>query len=157
MTRDAALGAITLGLAAGYYAMASAIPESLIADAVGPARLPKTYAAMLAGLSVILIAKSLVRRRLASGESNARDGRDSTRAWRPAGLLAIGVVYILIVPWLGYVLSIAALLLATTYFQGGVLNRRVAAVAGVGALLFWALFVLLLRIPQPSGFWPGLS
>ena len=50
-------------------------------------------------------------------------------SWRVAGMLGMGIVYIVVVPWLGYILSIAALILATTYYQGGAINRQVAMVA----------------------------
>ena len=53
-------------------------------------------------------------------------------------------------------LSLAALIMATTYYQGGAWNRQVAAVAVSGAVVFWLLFVMLLGIPQPAGFWPSL-
>jgi hypothetical protein len=77
-------------------------------------------------------------------------------AWRVFGMLMNGVIYILVVPWLGYILSIAALIAATVYYQGGGLNRRVAAVAVGGALLLWLLFVRLLHIAHPAGIWPSL-
>jgi hypothetical protein len=32
----------------------------------------------------------------------------------------------------------------------------VALVSVSGAVFFWLLFVLLLGIPQPAGFWPSL-
>lgn len=76
--------------------------------------------------------------------------------WRVAGMLAIGVTYVAVVPWLGYVLSITGLIVATTYNQGGGFDRRVAIVALSGALFFWLLFVVLLGIPHPAGFWPSL-
>lgn len=72
------------------------------------------------------------------------------------GMLAIGAVYIAVLPWLGYMLSLAGLIIATTYYQGGALNRQVAVVAVSGAVVFWLLFVMLLGIPQPAGLWPSL-
>jgi hypothetical protein len=72
------------------------------------------------------------------------------------GMLMIGVIYILVVPSLGYILSLAGLIFATTYYQGGAVNRQVAVVAVAGATLLWLLFVMLLGIPQPSGMWPSL-
>ncbi len=66
-------------------------------------------------------------------------------------MLAIGVAYVVVVPWLGYMLSLAALIMATTYYQGGALNRQVVVVAMSGAIVFWLLFVMLLGIPQPAG------
>ena len=63
MGRDLAFGTATLALSAAYYWMAAAIPESQLADAIGPQGLPKTYAVLLGGLSLILIVRSLRRAR----------------------------------------------------------------------------------------------
>ncbi|HEY6362994.1 MAG TPA: tripartite tricarboxylate transporter TctB family protein, partial [Vicinamibacterales bacterium] len=130
---------------------------SRLADAIGPQGLPKTYALLLAALSLVLIARSLARRREARPLDNAAGARTAPRVLRRiAGMLTIGIVYILVAPWLGYPLSIAGLILATTYYQGGEINRQVALVAVTGALFFWALFVLIMGIPQPPGWWPAL-
>ena len=59
MSRDLQLGILALILAAGYYAAAAALPESLLADAVGPQGLPKIYAAVLAALALALIVRTL--------------------------------------------------------------------------------------------------
>ena len=66
-------------------------------------------------------------------------------------MLLIGVAYIVVLPWLGYLLSVAALIAATTYFQGGSINLRSILVAISGALCFWVLFIWLLRIQYPAG------
>jgi putative tricarboxylic transport membrane protein len=152
VNRDAALGGVTLALAVGYYLMAAAIPSSLLADAVGPQGLPRIYAVVLAALSLILLVKSLGRGAVAPEKA----GPDaSSHAWRVAGLLGIGVIYVIVVPWLGYMLSLAGLIVATTYYQGGTINRRVVAVALSGAFALWLLFVMVLGIPQPAGLWPA--
>ena len=158
MDRDLAFGGTTLAVSAGYYWMAVAIPRSQLADAVGPQGLPRTYAVLLGVLSLALIARSLRRRAQASTDSDSRPSvlRPSSPLWRVAGMLAIGVVYIVVAPWLGYLLSIAALILATTYYQGGAINRQVAVVALSGGILFWLLFVVLMRVQQPPGWWPPL-
>ena len=165
MNRDIAFGGASLALAAGYYVMATAIPESLLADAIGPQGLPRTYAVLLGVLSLVLIVKSLRRGARVPTDPDARaaipDPRSSapdsrSRTWRVAGVLAIGAIYVAVVPWLGYVLSLTGLIVATTYYQGGGFDRRVAIVALSGALFFWLLFVVLLGIPHPAGFWPAL-
>jgi putative tricarboxylic transport membrane protein len=158
MDKDVFFGVATFALSVGYYWMATAIPPSQLADAIGPQGLPKAYAVFLAFFSLILIGRSLRRR----AEPRPTNPDAVTRAerpplWRVAGMLAIGVVYILVAPVLGYVLSIAGLLLATTYYQGGALNRQVVTVAASGAIFFWLLFVVLMGIPQPPGWWPSLS
>jgi len=59
MGRDLAFGGATLALSVAYYWMAAAIPESQLADAIGPQGLPKTYAILLAALSLVLIVRAL--------------------------------------------------------------------------------------------------
>lgn len=150
MNRDFALGCLMLAVAGGYYAAATLIPESQLADAVGPQGLPRIYAVALAGLSLILIAQSL-----RSGVPPAPRPLPPVLA-RVAGMLVIGVVYIIAAPWIGYIPSIAALILVTIYYQGGAINRRAALVSVSGAVFFWLLFVFVLGIPQPAGFWASL-
>jgi putative tricarboxylic transport membrane protein len=165
MKTDLALGTATLVLSAAYYSMAGSIPDSQLADAIGPRGLPTTYALMLAALSPVLIIRSLTRKvRLTAVKkpdtTSVRGIRlqpDSRLTiWRVAGMLAIGIIYIVVVPWLGYLLSLAGLIFATIYYQGGAVNRQVAIVALSGAVFCWVLFVLLMRIPQPPGLWPSL-
>ena len=147
MPRDLALGLSTLALSIGYYAMTLGIPDSQLSDAIGPQGLPRAYAFVLAALSAILIGRSL--------RSNVRLHSDPA-IWRVVGMLGIGVVYVVAVEWLGYFLSIAGLIVATTYYQGGVVSRHVLIVALVGAVICWMLFVRLMGVPQPPGWWPAL-
>jgi hypothetical protein len=116
MNRDLAFGSATLALSAAYYWTAAAIPESQLADAIGPQGLPKTYAVLLGVLSLVLIVTSLARPRTDARpqETAASHAVHGHVLWRVAGMLAIGIVYILVAPWLGYLFSIAALILATT-------------------------------------------
>jgi len=146
VNRDGALGLLLLALAGGYYAAAAAIPPSTLADAVGPGGLPKMYGIVLGALALGLLARG--RRPDAGGPDI------SVRLLvRVAGLLALGVVYLLVFPWAGYPVSIAGLIVGTTYYQGGRVDRRVIAVGVMGAVLLWLLFAVLLGIPLPSGAW----
>src|SRR5688572_10022698 len=138
MNRDLAFGTLMLALSAGYYWMAAGILESQLADAIGPQGLPRTYAVLLAVLSLILIVRSLGRKvRLKPDTTPVPPSVRSVRLQpdsgstigRVTGMLAIGIVYIAVVPWLGYLLSLAGLIVATTYYQGGSINRQVALVA----------------------------
>jgi putative tricarboxylic transport membrane protein len=153
MQRDLVFGCATLALSGGYYLLAAALPHSLLDDAIGPQGLPKAYAFLLAGLSVFQIARALVRRPAAAAP---RQGGHLQRLRRAMGMLMIGAAYLACVPWLGYFLSLAGLIFATIRYQGGEGVRRAATIAVTGALFFWLLFVLLLGIPQPAGFWPSL-
>ncbi|MGH9254147.1 MAG: tripartite tricarboxylate transporter TctB family protein [Vicinamibacterales bacterium] len=153
MHRDLAFGGATLIVSGVYYWMAEAIPPSQLADAIGPQGLPKTYAVILAGLSLMLVARAL--RDPGSGMRDpAGSGSRVPRLFRATGMLLIGIAYILLAPWLGYLLAIAGLILATTYYQGGTVGRQAALVAACGGLFFWLLFVVLMGIAQPPGFFP---
>jgi len=156
--RDLLFGTTTLVVAAVYYGLAVAIPRSDLADPVGPQGLPRVYAVLLAALSLILIARSLrpSATNPASSNSESRVPNPGQGIPRVIGMLLIGVAYILVLPWLGYLLSVAALITATIYFQGGSINGRSILVALSGAAFFWLLFIWLLRIQYPAGLWPSV-
>lgn len=147
MTRDTALGLLLLVLAGAYYAAAAALPVSELADAVGPGGLPKVYAVVLAVLAALLLAGS---RRAAPG---TRTVVTATQTRRVVGLLAIGALYVALVPSVGYPVAIAGLLVGTAWYQGGRLDRQVVTVGVVGALVFWVVFVGVLGIQLPAGAW----
>lgn len=165
MNRDLVFGIATLAIALVYHALTSTIPPSELADPIGAQGLPRIYSFALAALSMLLIVRSL---RLSNHEPRTSEPRTSEprtsepseashhRAARVAGMLLIGVVYILVIPYLGYVVSVATLIAVTTYLQGGALNGRTVLVALSGAALFWAVFIWLLRIQYPAGLWPSL-
>jgi hypothetical protein len=68
-------------------------------------------------------------------------------------MLAIGVAYVVVVPYVGYMVTIAGVILATIYYQGGGLTRHAVVVALCGGVFFWLLFVVGMGIPQPPGIW----
>jgi putative tricarboxylic transport membrane protein len=165
MTRDVVLGAILLAVAGAYYMTASAIPDSQLADAVGPRGLPDAYAVLLAALSLLLIARSVrARRRPAVAVAGERVDAPARTIRQVAALLAIGIVYIAVVPFAGYLVSIAGLIVATAFYYGGRTDsrehkpatRQVLLVGFAGAALLWLVFVILLGIPQPAGIWSSL-
>jgi putative tricarboxylic transport membrane protein len=156
--RDLLFGIATLVVAAVYYGLAVTIPQSDLADPVGPQGLPRVYALLLATLSLILIARSLRRSASRRESSNPESRIPSPGAGIPRviGMLLIGIAYIIVLPWLGYLVSVAALITATIYFQGGVINGRSILVAFSGAVCLWLLFIWLLRIQYPAGLWPSV-
>jgi hypothetical protein len=150
--RDRLFGLASLALAGGYYLLARNVPASELADTTGPAGLPVIYAAVLAALGVTLV--------LRSGKAEV-----PLTAVRPMGVrhvrnaaltLAVGVLYVVAAPVVGYLPAVAALIAATAWAYGARLNVRTLVVAVSGAAVLWLLFVWLLGIPQPSGWWPDL-
>ena len=170
MHKDAVFGLITLAVVIAYYLAANAIPETVLGDAVGAAGLPKLYAYILGALAVVLIVRSSRQRAAGSrqeesGQPSAVSGQEESpqraagsrqSVLRAAGVVLLGVVYVVIVPWTGYMPALAALIGATAYYEG-MRDRRVAIVAVVAAAFFWVLFVQFLGIAQPSGLWPSFD
>jgi hypothetical protein len=135
--------------------MAARLPDTRLADAIGPAGLPRTYAFVLDALSLVLIIRSVGRTRR-RGRAASRSGGASLSLPGALGLLGIGVAYVLAIPWLGYTLSIAGLVVATACYQGLRPTPALALAAACGAVAFWLLFVVLLGIPHPPGVWSAL-
>ncbi len=111
---------------------------------------------LLAALSLVLIVRSVGARQVPSRGERPEPGPRRRAFARMLGVLAIGALYVVAVPWIGYAPAIAGLIAATVYYQGGTMTRHVGLVALSGAAVFWLLFVRLLRIPQPPGLWPSL-
>lgn len=152
-SRDLTLGAVMLAVGLAYYWLTTGVPQSALDDTVGPVGLPRLYAAVLVALAVVTMVRAVhavVWRRPPRRDDELR------RSWRFAGMLLIGMLYVAIVPWLGYLASITTLIAGTAWYQGGVINRRVIIVSASGALLLWLLFVAFLRIPQPPGAWTSI-
>jgi putative tricarboxylic transport membrane protein len=151
-SRDFAFATVMLAVGLAYYRLTTQVPRSSLDDTVGPVGLPRLYAVILVALSLMtIVTAALTVRRQPPQRDDA-----PVRSWRFTGMLIIGVLYVAIVPWLGYPPSIAMLIAGTAWFQGGAINRRVVVVSASGALILWLLFVAFLRIPQPPGVWTSI-
>lgn len=142
------LAAIIIG--AVYYYLALQIRETSLADTVGPAGVPKGFAFLMIGLGVALLIQSFVLRS-AENPIAAHWREDRRRMLRASGLLLIGILYLLIVPFMGYLLTIAVLVMAVAAYQGAAMSLKLAGIGFGGALMLWITFVWLLRIPMPAG------
>jgi hypothetical protein len=100
-TRDIALGIAALAVAGTWWALAAAIPVSLLADAVGPGGVPKAMAMLMAAAGAVLVLRSVLR---PTQERPARPAHG-----RAAGLLALLTAYVLALPLIGYPLALGLL------------------------------------------------
>lgn len=163
MPRNLIGGILTVLIGVGYLAMALNIRTSALDDAVGPAGFPKALAYAVIGLGLILCLQSITAitmrrsaRPLAAGpeaEPEAPEEQGSTLrgVLKAGGMLALGIAYLLIVRWLGYVPSVALLMIASAVYLGTPFSLRVVWIGVAGALVYWAVFVWLLGIPLPAG------
>jgi hypothetical protein len=70
---------------------------------------------------------------------------------RAAGVIGLGIVYMLVTPALGYPLAIAALLFAMTVYAGMPMSLRLAGVSAGGGAALWFMFVKALGVAMPVG------
>ncbi len=156
MNKDFYLGVIGLAFAGAYYAMAEAIPRSMLADNVGAHGLPRVYAAVFAVLSLILVMRAVLLRLRAGAGADGEGEITRIHLTRAAGMLGIGIFYIVALPWIGYIPALAVLTAATVHYQGGRITRRTIGLTIGGAVILWLIFVVVLDIPQPAGLWPEI-
>jgi putative tricarboxylic transport membrane protein len=146
--RDAISGALLLLLAAGYWRLSSAIPESSLSDEVGADGLPRVLAAALAVVALLLIGKALLGRQPAPAAA-APEGEHAGLP-RALGFVAIGIGYMLVAPLVGFAVGVAALIVAVALYEGERPSPKLLAVAAAGGVGFWAVFVRLLGTEQPA-------
>ena len=166
MPRNLIGGILTILIGAGYLMMAQNIRASALSDTVGPAGFPKALAYAVIGLGVVLCVQSLLAVRArrsgaveavaegapaSAGGGGAEDLGSLASVLRAAGMLALGIAYLLIVRYLGYVPSVALLIVAAALYLGTPFSWRVVAIGIVGAVTYWVVFVWVLGIPQPAG------
>jgi putative tricarboxylic transport membrane protein len=159
--KDLAGGFAVLVIAGLYYWAIGDIAESTLADEVGARGLPRILAFVLAGLGLIISARAIMAGALqiaakpAAGTPAAPGDNGISSLPRALGFLALGVVYVCLVPLTGYLPAIALLIGAVALYEGAPRNWKTLAIAVVGALAYWAIFVKILGVHQPSGwlFW----
>jgi putative tricarboxylic transport membrane protein len=163
LTRDFVGGVASIAIGAVYLFFAYQLRTSALDDSMGPGGLPRVYGWMLVGLGVILTAQAIVSRRMAVADGEKLDGEkgewdgQGRKLLFAAGLLAIGIGYIFLVETLGYLISVAVLLLVTALYLGAGNKGRVLAVAVLGAVFLWVMFVIVLGVRMPSGLLASLG
>ncbi|MBA2689955.1 MAG: tripartite tricarboxylate transporter TctB family protein [Burkholderiales bacterium] len=158
MKNDVAVGLLALLFAGLYFYLASDISHSFLADPVGAAGLPKTYAIALGLLAALLIVRTLVAA-AARSEAAGTDSHSPAvgRHFRALGLLVPGVAYLLFISTLGYFLTIFLLIIAVALYAGAKFNFQLISISAAGGILMWIVFVKLFSIPLPTGtLWQGL-
>ncbi len=157
MPRDFWIGVVALGFAALYWFEAGKIRISPLDDPVTAAGLPKALGVALGVLAMVMIVRSVLERvilsRAPARETAARPplAERMRPHLRAAGVLGLGVGYLLVVPHIGYTLAIIALIMAVSLYIGASFGFRFVAVAVLGGAFFYLLFVELLGIPLPPG------
>lgn len=156
--RDLACAALGWTIAGLVWAAAGGLPRSLLSDPFGAEGMPRGLALVLAIVSTLIGWRAVVAWRVRrAAEPEPVDWAAATRAHAKAlGTAALGVGYVILLPWLGYVATATLLILAVALYYGARPTAALAAISLGGAAFLWALFAKALSVPMPAGFWPRL-
>jgi putative tricarboxylic transport membrane protein len=166
--KDAWIGLGFLALAGAYWVKAGQIPISPLDGVVNAAAMPKLFATALMIFSALLVLRAVViealfvraarQANLAQAPKRESDGIKFTprEHLRAVGVLLFGLMYLILLPYLGYALAVSILIAGLAVYMGTKPAPMVLAVAGAAAVIFYVLFVRILAIPLPAGFWPRL-
>jgi hypothetical protein len=149
--RDTALGLIACAIAGGYYYESTKIQQSLLSDGVGADGLPRVLAAGLAVTGLALIVRGLGRRAPADAAQASEIDDGLGIHLKAAGLFLMLVATVVVMPYAGYVATIAALIAAVATYAGARPGMPLVLSALGGAVAFWVAFRLLLGVPMPTG------
>jgi hypothetical protein len=159
MLKDLISALILLLIALGYYVLTGDINPSALADEIGAAGVPVIYATLLAMIALSLAANALIEWRFTRAAPNQPINDlqgEGLKLFYAAGMLAIGIVYVAAVTFLGYLISIAGVIACVALYQGERVGWRLARIAIGGGITFWIFFDRLLGVDMPPGFWRGL-
>ena len=155
LTRDmvGAIAAILIG--AVYLYFAHQLRVSALDDTLGPSGMPRILGWLMIALGAVLMVQAFAARRAVAvaaqpAEKGEWEGQGRKIAYA-AGLLAIGAAYLFVVETLGYLISIALLIIATATYLGAGFKGRVVAIGVLGAVFLYAMFVALLGVRMPAG------
>jgi hypothetical protein len=155
--RDLICSLVLFAIAAVYYVLARDLGQTALSDAIGPAGLPRVYAAVLAALAVLQALTAVLgrRRRMRAPAAAVREARPARQLWRALGALGIGVAYLVLVPVIGYPLAVALAIASMAAYQGEQLGWRLALISVAGAVALFVLFDLVLGVQMPAPAWLG--
>lgn len=145
--RDLACAVLGWALGATLWIGASRLQRSMLSDEFGADGVPRGLAILLIAVSTLIAARAFWRRRSAV---EAGDVPAAVHA-RAFGIIALGFGYVLLAPYLGYGVTAALLIAATTLYYGARMGATLLLVSASGALFLWWLFARLLGVSMPNG------
>lgn len=150
--RDRMLAVLAATFAASVVTAARGIEDSLLSDAVGAGGVPQGVGVAMLLAALALFVKSFAR----PSRQRTDDGPDGAMPalrtlLRTGGLAAILVAYGLLLPWLGYPLTISLLVGASGWLAGAAPRVPLLLCTLAAGPVLWALFDLLLQVRMPVG------
>ena len=150
-------GTVGLVFSLAYIRFASGIEDSLLADEVGASGVPMSIGWVMALASVLLLVKAFKQKQAPALLAEPDEAADEDAPQNPhrlaLGLLLILATYLILLPWLGYVVSIGLLSAAVAWFAGGRESKVLLGFVLLTGPLLWFLFDYALKVKMPTGIW----
>jgi hypothetical protein len=151
---DFGLGLGALATSAVYLYVASGIQESMLSDATGAGGFPRALGWAMAALGLLLCLRSVSFAPAASGapqaageaEAAAPAKRKTHPHLQALAVLAILAGYIVLAPYLGYVIATGIMLAAVAAYGGAAIDRNLLLVSAGGSVGLWIVFTKLLGV-----------
>jgi hypothetical protein len=153
-------GTVGLCFSLVYIRFASGIEDSLLADEVGASGVPISIGWLLALASALLLVKAFKQKQVPPLSAKPVEAADADTPKNPhrlaSGLLLILAAYLILLPWLGYVLAIGLLSSTVAWFAGGRESKVLLGFVLLTGPLLWFLFDYALKVKMPTGIWATL-
>lgn len=157
-TADFLLGGICSVAGATYYSVAMEIPKSMLSDEIGPGGVPAAVglAAMVVSFLIMLkafLAWNIERRSANMASPVSADGQThpSGSHWLSAVTALVLVMLIVILPILGYVLSIFLLIMVSAALAGHAKNLKLLVFSLTSSVTLYVIFQWVMNIKLPKG------
>lgn len=157
-TADFLLGGICLVAGAIYYSVASDIPKSMLSDEIGPGGVPAAVGLASMVVSVLIMLKAFLawnrERRateVASPACAEEQADDSGSHWLSAVTALVLVMLIVLLPILGYVLSIFLLIMVSAALAGHAKNLKLLVFSMTSSVTLYVIFQWVMNVKLPKG------
>ena len=150
MTRASRVVAPLAGavVAGGLFAAARGLDEIAREGQLGPGFWPRL---VLAGLALVCLLKVIVEwRRPTTPAGDAEAAGEISRSTLAGGIVLI-VLYVVVTPWAGFMLTTAAFIAGFMALAGARSPVAIAANAVVGTVVLLYTFVKIVYLPLPKG------
>lgn len=147
--RDRILAVLAAVFAASYVAAAHSIEDSLLADSVGAGGVPQGVGIAMGICAVVLFAKTFIGAPTAAHKETT--SHSLAEFFRTGMLVVILIAYGLLLPVLGYPLSLSLMVLAAGWLAGALLRYPLLLCAAATGPVLWVLFDQVLHVHMPLG------
>ncbi|UTE77455.1 tripartite tricarboxylate transporter TctB family protein [Rossellomorea sp. KS-H15a] len=136
------MSVIIIGISAYFYSMSQAFPQNQMQE-TGPDFMPKIYCGFLILLSLILIVKEVM--------SKAKEEKKEAAMLYAVAAMAMVAVYLILIPYVGFYLSTAAVIVSFLLFTK-VKSLYTLAAVPLGTIAFiYIFFEKFLSVSLPLG------